>query len=563
MTSEPMPSPPPTGEIRYFDLIQPPLAQGDYKVSIKQTFPTSVDGQTTGIPTQNQDKYIRVEGSRWSIDPLTIHSRSPPKNEQNVILDGMLPKIVFQSKTLPWERTIDDDDEIPWMGLLLIREDEFEAYCRILPDGLTSNDTLTGTSHDFLGSTTDPPIQIKILEISNKLLKAIGPKKEELSYLAHGLQVNPRDKELCGSDEDGIFSVILSNRIPSKEGTKYHACLVSFEEVLDRLPTSNDIDYITLPSSPQREEESLRVLTKASHVEKQSKKRANQTLHQQTYVAPNEFDGAKTLLVLLDSWTFKTGDGGDFASRIKNIKFRKHEDESSSVGRLGSIYDFANGLEKHGTYEPALLGNDMDPDVSINSFLLTEIAEDDGITRPCLYRGPCIAVPTNHEPKEEPYSNSDDARGIEPSTGLDVIHHAAAFEVGRLLALSDPKFVNSMTRWRILWNKKQQMIAHKMELFDGSTLHNRFTEDEIKSQSIQRLLQIDVMNKASVKIKAELQADHAALESFPGNPGFGSNDTDPIPEFENTDREIDAITPEFEIDPEFRDAFENQFGDEA
>ena len=134
MTQDPIPQPPPVGEIRFFDSIRPPLSQGGYRMRMKQTFPQIVDNNETGMNTSEQlDKYFTVNGSRWSIDPLTIHSRFPPKNEQNVKLDLTLPKIVFQSKTLPWERIVDEQNkDLPWMSLLLIREEEFRN-CEYYP----------------------------------------------------------------------------------------------------------------------------------------------------------------------------------------------------------------------------------------------------------------------------------------------------------------------------------------------------------------------------------------------------------------------------------------------
>ena len=64
-----------------------------------------------------------------------------------------------------------------------------------------------------------------------------------MQLLAHGLQVNPKNKELCGTDEDGLFSVVMANRLASKADTKYHACLVSYEGLFDKLPTN--ATYIT------------------------------------------------------------------------------------------------------------------------------------------------------------------------------------------------------------------------------------------------------------------------------------------------------------------------------
>ena len=45
----------------------------------------------------------------------------------------------------------------------------------------------------------------------------------------------------------------------------------------------------------------------------------------------------KVKLLVLDYWKFKTGDGGDFESKIKNIRFRKKEEDLSMAGDLGSV----------------------------------------------------------------------------------------------------------------------------------------------------------------------------------------------------------------------------------
>ncbi len=505
MTQDPIPQPPPVGEIRFFDSIRPPLSQGDYRMTMKQTFPQIVDNNDTGMNTYEQlDKFFTVNGSRWSIDPLTVHSRFPPKNEQNVKLDLTLPKIVFQSKTLPWERIVDEQNkDLPWMSLLLIREEEFEN-CEYYP---VAESTEIDNSSD--------PVPIKLLEIPSNLLKSIAPTKDEVELLAHGLQVNPRDKELCGSDEDGLFSVILSNRIPSEPNKKYHAFLVSLEGSINELPNENQIQYMT-KSTVQRSNISTDKMEAVKRVVGGNK--TSSSLMVKSEAPAKEARPVKgqisriVKLLVLDYWKFKTGDGGDFESKIKNIRFRKKEEDLLEAGELGSVYDFAKQSKKQDSYyEPALLGNDMDPDISANSYLLTDIVEDDGITRPCLYRGPCIAVPTTHQPKSKPYENSDDARGIEPSTGFDVIHHSAAFELGRLLAMSDPQFISSMSRWRRLWNKKEAMKDYRKETIASSALTKKFSSEQLASESIQNLLQAGVITQASEKFR-ELVAERVEIE---------------------------------------------------
>ena len=91
----------------------------------------------------------------------------------------------------------------------------------------------------------------------------------------------------------------------------------------------------------------------------------------------------------------------------------------------------------------------MVPDVAINSFVSMDIAGDDGIRRTGYYRGPCIAVPINHEKKERHITIQMRQLGWTLKR-VDEISHAAAFELGRLLGMSDPRFIRAINRWRRL-----------------------------------------------------------------------------------------------------------------
>ena len=115
-----------------------------------------------------------------------------------------------------------------------------------------------------------------------------------------------------------------------------------------------------------------------------------------------------------------------------------------------------------------------------------------------------MAIPVNHEPKEEPYLNSDDARGLEPASGLDVIHHSAAFELGRLLAMSDPKFIDSLSRWRHLWNKKQDRKKYREDLVKKSALDLDSESIHAQNVSIQSVIQKGIISNSSAKFEKEL-----------------------------------------------------------
>jgi len=505
MTIQPIPPSPDVGTIRYFDSIKPPLTQGKFLVETKQTFPTSVKGVNTNLPEEiTKNEYIQIEGSPYQIDPLTIHSRTPPKNEQGVKVDLSIPKIVFQSKTLPWERKVNDEehyDNCPWMSLLLIRDDEFENCCEILEG--QKQYTIPGKGNSNI------PFEIRVLSIKEGLLKNIGPTAHDLPYLAHALQVNPKDKELCGNDEDGIFSVIISNRLPSEINTKYHACLVSIEGHASSLPIEDAVQILTqdIEENPQMIEKQGQKIDLKVGLDHGVHRITSHPIQFPLHI-PETFQSIQNLkstddvkLILLDYWTFNTGDGGDFESKIKAIKFRQSLADKDKVGDLDSLAGFSLEDGEQRTYEPALLGSDMDPDVTVNSFLYTDIVEHDGITRPCLYRGPCIAVPTYHDIKEEPYTNSDDARGLEPSTGLDVIHHSSAFELGRLLALSDPKFIETLSRWRRLRLKKKSLQLYRKNFLDKSHLSKKYDIESVDKLPLQSILQKAIVKETALPLK--------------------------------------------------------------
>ena len=73
-----IPVAPDSGSIRYFDSIRPPLKQGEYEIQLSQDFREYGEGNASDreiMSDQSAEQYFTVEGSQWSIDPLTIHAR--------------------------------------------------------------------------------------------------------------------------------------------------------------------------------------------------------------------------------------------------------------------------------------------------------------------------------------------------------------------------------------------------------------------------------------------------------------------------------------------------------
>ena len=662
--------PPPVGEIRYFDRIEPALTAGQYTFDIKQELPSEMNLNKSNF---NRKIDFNIRGPRWKIDPANVHMRSPPKNEQGVLCDMSFPRIVLQRKTTPWERSIEGSDEDPWMALLLIRDDEMDDHCSLkLSEGSPTGGGVkisTFTSSNLEGD--DPNRYVDALVIKSEFFKRIAPTPEELPLLVHALQVNPLDKEMCGDDEDGWFSVVASNRIPAKQDCKYHACLISLEHVNNitgTLPNSvqfvptisapsqshspikksssgglagkldeeiitrrEDLETITdgpMPSPPidgdpnprgfgpagrpseigkeiideissqplaeeleegdrrgnsfnaldillanpltgrwgRRKSESKSVKSsvkdKATSVKESSPNPNSPAIlggldtsiqyhdigdpSNQYLNPPAVTSGPNLTFPLLHHWTFKTGDGGDFEARMTGLRVRTHVESEEAVGQLGSI-----ASKSSGTYAPALLGNDMVPDVAINSYLTIDIAGDDGIRRTGYYRGPCIAVPTNHEPRDQPYHNSDEARGLDLETGRDEISHSSAFELGRLLGMSDPGFIRSINRWRRLRYSDVQDFEEYLQIKD------LFKVEVDQLLTMKGMLMKDIL--AEKVVIPQLEMIERSLQNIPTGVGNSGPVTDPPP----VDTPIPSLREELLVEEYERHGMNEQYETES
>jgi hypothetical protein len=634
--------PPLVGEIRYFDRVEPALTAGQYAFDIKQELPSEMNLNKSNF---NRKIDFNIRGPRWKINPANVHMRSPPKNEQGVLCDMSFPRIVLQRKTTPWERSLEgsNNDEDPWMALLLIRDDEMDDYCSLeLSEGSPTGGGVKISTFTSSLEGDDPNRYVDALVIKSEFFNRIAPTPEELPLLVHALQVNPLDKEMCGDDEDGWFSVVTSNRIPAKQDCKYHACLISLEHVnsitgtlpgsvqfvptipapletnrpvsivgsvgvagnldediiarrevletitdgpitfppIDGDPDPRDLGPAGIPPEIDKEIENDMGSQPLAEVSEEGGRKGNlfnaldillanpltgrwgrrksevdleessvKEMVTSVNESPTNFtspvgindhgtsiqyhdiadpsnqylnpptvtSGPNLTFPLLHHWTFKTGDGGDFEARMTGLRVRTHVEKEEAVGQLGSI-----ASKSSGTYAPALLGNDMVPDVAINSYLTIDIAGDDGIRRTGYYRGPCIAVPTNHETRVQPYNNSDEARGLDLETGRDEISHSSAFELGRLLGMSDPRFIRSINRWRRLRYSDTQDFNEYIQIKD------LFKIDVIKPLTMKGMLMKDILAEKVVKPQLEV-IKHDEHRAPPAGIGGSGPVTDPLP----------------------------------
>lgn len=210
-----MPKDLPIGCVRFYDFFHPALEAGDYSIEVSDTISVATKQEASLL--QN----FTVQGPRFSLPAEDIQAMHPAPASIGEY-GAQLPFVVMSRKSLPWEHTIVEERNTPWLALLVFSENELE-----LPTGdkVTAENINTRT---FVGSVG------KILENEEKILKPklkltedikgsscasikmyksvferIAPHLSELKYLAHCREINASDKDspiasLAGKKEKKI-----------------------------------------------------------------------------------------------------------------------------------------------------------------------------------------------------------------------------------------------------------------------------------------------------------------------------------------------------------------------
>jgi hypothetical protein len=396
----------------------PGLEDGGYQLTISQHVNDSADQALSGTP-QSRSYTFAVKGDRFALSnpAATIASVFPASNATGEF-GTVLPHVVFNAASLPWARyptkTIpplpatgqDTESDVPtWLAVLLLDED----------DGVTL-DPVIGTVNDFYaagvysyltgltpgqgleyGETVDDPVQT--IDIPLSLFTVIAPTLADLNLTAHVRQVSVENKPMAlgaqpPDDPIGTFSIVIGNRLPQQAKVS-HAYLVSLEGLQDYLPATGDGGTAAGGSGVNM--------------------------------------AWSVRLAVLQHWTFNTkGETALFVELLEALN-----------GRTGAA-DAANTnlrLVVAGASPPistALLSGYM----PMNHLLRTTE------TTVSWYRGPLSPVDRARAGPDLPVASPDQALVFDPTTGMFDASLAAAWTIGRLVALQDQSFATSLYSWK-------------------------------------------------------------------------------------------------------------------
>jgi hypothetical protein len=424
------------GQIQFVEACHPPLVAGEYQAGMRQ----EIKGSKADPVPWHSDPYasdlvFSVDAPRFTLNPADIHSVYPPVNETGRF-DNALPHVVFTRRTLPWERTLDGEPpELgkafpPWMGLLLLEEDELldqvtgQRYeVRSLPVVSRDKDSLL-IPHDK-GMVLAPDLGQNVLgdgsekwekekwqyeeksclaiDLPADLFKAVAPRTDDLPHLAHVRQVDTGNKEVLGINDRGWFSLIIGNRLP-QANKSHRTFLVSLEGFQDRL---------------------------------------------KEHWTPNS--GQMVRLAVLGTWGFTCEGSNDFKAHMNHLNF---ESPDSWLHLPYNSYD-DNSLDAKNIVNGAYS----------RGYTAFNHVMRQGEKTVSWYRGPL--VPLNYDkPRQvqEPVSCADELLRYDPDTGLFDVTYAAAWQLGRLLALQNQSFALALNRARKALRAKAEWLMRKDEI---------------------------------------------------------------------------------------------------
>lgn len=461
-----------SGQMQFYDNALPGLPAGSYEISVTQEL--NLEGFSS-----TSTQAFEVKAPQFAIAPDRIHAMFPADNA-NGNFTLTLPSIVLNNRTLPWERSVGvGDSETPWLALLVFQEDEIE----ISPE--TASPLISSTVAEFFAEefgVVKPEIDIidlppavlasrmNSIRISTAVFQAVTPRVIELASLTHVREVDPLNQAESG-DHDGWFSVVIANRFPASSTPSN---------------SSGQINYVHLVSI--------------------------EGLTQYLIDSPQWPTGAEEVqMVSLASWSFVSAEqpGETFSDLGKNLV--------TSTNGESTSYRLSIPVSVTPTGESALV---------LDGFTALSFHTAPGPKTFAWYRGPFVPFPARELPDVDEFLSASQATIYQQASAVFDHSYSAAWNIGRLTALSDPVFVDTIVRLRngLLTNFRRLLERSKMSHLAGITNLKELAAPGLTRKTFVKRVKDGIAETLTNSFNQKSGADGPALKPQPTNFLFPDDD---------------------------------------
>jgi hypothetical protein len=380
-----------TDTIQFYDGLFPQLKGGTYKAHLEHT----VVGGPAEPPSWSATQEFKVEAPQFAIDPSAVLSSYPPAGSTGQY-DLVLPFVVLDDPSLPWERSLVPDteqpgksDPTPWLALVVL-----ELGDCVVPAGKT-DPVVSGPVGTLLKSTSEvhaPELQlpdvslvVQAVTIKGSRFGAVMPSSEDIVHLAHCRRIS------AAGEPAGLKAVVVANRLAEAAAgeTAYRAHLVSLEGLKGAITPG-----AKLPEKPGG-------------------------------------GPVDVTVVSLASWSFtSTAEGAPFADLVKGLI--EHQSPSPA---LAIPVPTAAGT-------PEAVKSRLE-----DGYVPLEYGLPSGESTLAWYRGPLTPKVPQKLPAQ-PGRSSDALLVYSAAEGVFDVSYAAAWQLGRSLGLADAEFTRALVRYR-------------------------------------------------------------------------------------------------------------------
>lgn len=424
---------PVNGFVTFVEYDIPALQPGAYEITVDQNVEISGEAVSPGVASANVK--FAVKGERFVLNNSDIYSVFP-QDLASGEFSQILPHVIFNRRTLPWERSsIPGKDNVTWLAVLLFNENESPPT----PQNLTAQalvgktqlmsiydskgDRTTTTSYGTLpdstyfsypginnldyGEAVDTPCSI--IDIPIDTFNKIAPAQEDLPYLAHYRTISTTNAP--DIDQGSLeYAIVVSNRV-SASNTNSYAYLVSLEGMGPYLPSSDGSS--SLPAGTH----TVRLIV---------------YYHWKFFA--NSLD--ETLETLLENLVPQTGQSG-----VSSLQYPIDQSAPTSAQVETALQDQQGGKLSQADANILVLNALNMGYVPLGHHLRY------GEETFSWYRGPLVPYAVA-QTCSFPVLGADALYQYNPQTGLFDVSYSMAWQLGQLLALQNQNFATALYNWK-------------------------------------------------------------------------------------------------------------------